>query len=543
MKDRPGKPPLPIFEDAALAKMVNNDQLDCKQFLQPRHEYLRQNMNTGEQWLRPIYQNVQTVMEYSAMLHKATERRQLQEIKELLERIAKLDNHTAAIHATFKDTFQIMHDQKVSLDKELTILKRQPVRDEAGMMNLKSNYEASWKSLQMDLKAQRDVLAIEEDLLSETAKSAFGPMKTIIITTQNGVVNRDTISSGSNKPFAGLRRSRPWVWVAGGIVLLVLIGLGIGLGVGLTSRSRNKNSGNSSDVVNNGTGAEALASSSSVSSSTSSIDIMSSQSMPVPTTGSTAPTATYKVRPSRAEAVARWLPTAGETWEIALIRPPNNTAASVTAFDLDLFDNSQSFIANLQRNGHKVICYFSAGSFEDWRPDAQNFNKEDYGEAMDGWPGEWWLNINSQNVRNIMASRIALAQSKGCDAVDPDNINGYQNPTGFDLTEKDSISYLDFMASEAHERGMSIGLKNGGAIVANVVQFMDFCVQESCVAYNECEPYRTFLEYNSPVFHIEYPEESNMAIAEICSPTNGAQGFSTVIKRLSLDDWTVLCPS
>ncbi|KAK6355335.1 hypothetical protein TWF696_004445 [Orbilia brochopaga] len=162
---------------------------------------------------------------------------------------------------------------------------------------------------------------------------------------------------------------------------------------------------------------------------------------------------------------------------------------------------------------------------------------------MNDWAGEWWLDTNSQNVRDIVTNRIALAQSKGCHAVDPDNINGYQNPTGFNLTESDATSFLEFMATEAHGRGMSIGLKNGGAIVPKVVQFMDFCVQESCVAYGECEPYRTFLEYNSPVFHIEYPDESGMTVAEICSPNNGAQGFSTIIKHLNLDDWTQYCPS
>ncbi|RVD87658.1 uncharacterized protein DFL_001877 [Arthrobotrys flagrans] len=161
---------------------------------------------------------------------------------------------------------------------------------------------------------------------------------------------------------------------------------------------------------------------------------------------------------------------------------------------------------------------------------------------MDGWDGEWWLDTNSKNVRDIVSDRIALAQAKGCDAIDPDNINGYQNPTGFNLTEDDAVSFLEFMAGEAHGRGMAIGLKNGGAIVDDVVEYMDFCVQESCVAYNECGPYRAFLEYNSPVFHLEYPDESEMTAAEICSPKNGAQGFSTLIKHLILDDWTEYCP-
>ncbi|KAF3941665.1 hypothetical protein ABW19_dt0205771 [Dactylella cylindrospora] len=324
-------------------------------------------------------------------------------------------------------------------------------------------------------------------------------------------------------PLAKLKCSRLLWWILGAVIVLA-IGLGVGLGVGLTRRS----SSDSQDVNNTPSSNE---------------DVVSGFASATSQTATTSPTTTYKIRPSQTAAAAYWQPTAGTTWDIALIAPPNDTEASLGAIDLDLFDNSLSFIANLKSQGHKVICYFSAGSYEDWREDAGNFTESDYGEAMDGWEGEWWLDINSDHVRSIMTSRIQLAQDKGCDAVDPDNINGYQNPTGFNQTEDDAIDFLKFLAEESHERGMAIGLKNGGTIVDKVIDFMDFCVQESCVAYDECQPYHLFLDYNSPVFHIEYPDESNMTVAEICSPDNGAQGFSTIIKHLKLDDWVEFCPS
>ncbi|EPS36898.1 hypothetical protein H072_9522 [Dactylellina haptotyla CBS 200.50] len=358
--------------------------------------------------------------------------------------------------------------------------------------------------------------------------------KNITITTKTGVVKKGSVASESSKPLAKLKRNRPCLWILGGVILLVLIGLGVGLGVGLTRGSRSSDQDSSNDTSssnqNQGRGTSVVST------------IGASPTSRTSAGTSVSPTATYKQRPS-GTAVPQWQPTAGETWQITLVRPPNNTDSSVGAFDIDLFDNSLAFFANLKLKGHKVICYFSAGSYEDWRPDAKNFTKKDYGKAMNNWAGEWWLDTNSQNVRDIMANRIELAQSKGCDAIDPDNINGYQNPTGFNLTEKDAISFLEFMATEAHQRGLAIGLKNGGALVADVVEFMDFCVQESCVAYDECGPYREFLEYNSPVFHIEYPDESNMTVAEICSPKSGAEGFSTIIKHLILDDWTEYCPS
>jgi hypothetical protein len=42
-----------------------------------------------------------------------------------------------------------------------------------------------------------------------------------------------------------------------------------------------------------------------------------------------------------------------------------------------------------------------------------------------GWEKEKWLNLNSDNVRQIMAKRLELAAEKGCDAVDPDNMDAY----------------------------------------------------------------------------------------------------------------------
>jgi hypothetical protein len=75
--------------------------------------------------------------------------------------------------------------------------------------------------------------------------------------------------------------------------------------------------------------------------------------------------------------------------------------------------------------GKKVICYFSAGSYESWRSDAKDFSNGDLGNNLDDWPGEKWLKLSSENVRGIMKKRVALAREKRCDAVDPDNVDGY----------------------------------------------------------------------------------------------------------------------
>lgn len=76
--------------------------------------------------------------------------------------------------------------------------------------------------------------------------------------------------------------------------------------------------------------------------------------------------------------------------------------------------------------GKKVICYFSAGSREDWRADAKNYATSDYGAPLDPeWEGENWVDVKSTNVRAIVEQRIQRAAEAGCHAVDPDNVDGY----------------------------------------------------------------------------------------------------------------------
>lgn len=125
-----------------------------------------------------------------------------------------------------------------------------------------------------------------------------------------------------------------------------------------------------------------------------------------------------------------WKPAVGTSWQIILqkaIKLSNDGAVTpdTEVYDLDVFDNDAETFAKLNSSGIKVICYFSAGSYEDWRDDKGKFEQSDMGKPLDGWPGERWLNVSSPKVRSIMKDRIKLAASKGCLAIDPDNVDGY----------------------------------------------------------------------------------------------------------------------
>lgn len=198
-----------------------------------------------------------------------------------------------------------------------------------------------------------------------------------------------------------------------------------------------------------------------------------------------------------------WQPRLASTWNYQIDGPiPANHTGTYDVWDIDLFENEISTIASLQNKGSQVICYFSAGSYENWRPDAHNFTKADLGKGLDGWPGEQWLNVSSPNVRKIMLARLDMAVEKSCDGVDPDNMDGYNNDNGLNLTQEDAIDYMNFLANAAHSRGLSIGLKNAGEIVQEVVGLVQWSVNEACVAYEECATFDPFVAVGKPVFHV-----------------------------------------
>lgn len=245
-----------------------------------------------------------------------------------------------------------------------------------------------------------------------------------------------------------------------------------------------------------------------------------------------------------------WQPKVGATWNYQINGAlPQKPVGKYDVWDIDLFDNNATTISALQKAGSSVVCYFSGGSYEDWRADASNFSKSDLGKDLSGWPGENWINISSPSVRKIMLARLDVAVQKGCDGVDPDNMDGYNNDNGLGLTAQDSINYVKFLADAAHQRNLSIGLKNAGEIVPQVVDVIQYSVNEACVAYDECSLWSPLIQASKPVFHVEYPKgpDVNNFIAisssnktKICN-AQGEGKFSTIIKNQNLDGWIEAC--
>ena len=215
-----------------------------------------------------------------------------------------------------------------------------------------------------------------------------------------------------------------------------------------------------------------------------------------------------------------------------------NTAYSVEIYDIDLFDSSTTLIQQLQSTGHRVICYFSAGSYENWRSDKNQFSNNVLGNTLDGWPNERWLDIRANNVHSVMKARLDLAQQKGCDGVEPDNMDAYTNNSGFNLNANDQLAYNRFIANEAHLRNLSVGLKNDLDQIAALVDYYDFSVNEQCFEYSECDTLAPFINNGKPVLNAEYKEEyvnSAPSRLSLCNDATSRQ-FSTLVLPLDLND-------
>lgn len=232
-----------------------------------------------------------------------------------------------------------------------------------------------------------------------------------------------------------------------------------------------------------------------------------------------------------------WVPRVGDTWQWQL-RGVVNTSYDVSVYDVDLFDTPQATIDALRLAGKRVVCYFSAGSSEDWRSDHVRFAAADMGNPLDQWPGERWLDTRSANVRAIMSARLDLAASKRCDGVEPDNMDGYANAPGFALTAESQLDYNRFIANQARARGLAVGLKNDVDQLAALEPYFDFAVNEQCHQYGECGGYAVFTTRGKPVFNAEYASTwatDATARAELCIAAR-ADNLRTLVLAEALDD-------
>jgi hypothetical protein len=248
------------------------------------------------------------------------------------------------------------------------------------------------------------------------------------------------------------------------------------------------------------------------------------------------PTPTSVVVPS---AAGWWHPSVGLSWQWQLSDPEIDPSIEADVYDVDL-DVDAAIIDELHAKGRRVICYISVGSYEDWRPDKDQFPAEVLGNDYDGWPGEKWLDIRRIDLlAPIMLARMDLCASRGFDALEPDNMEIYDNDTGYPLTYDDQLKYALWLAGEAHQRGLAIGQKNASDQTGALVDIYDFAITEDYFFYDEAEMMTPYIEAGKPVFAAEYTDLPGDFVA-FCKKSKEFN-FSTIRKNRSLDAWVEFC--
>jgi hypothetical protein len=251
---------------------------------------------------------------------------------------------------------------------------------------------------------------------------------------------------------------------------------------------------------------------------------------PSPTTTAAPPPGPFPTGAPAPPTAAWWQPTVGVTWQWQLSGELDlDVAADV--FEIDWETTTAADVAALHAQGKRVLCYVSAGSWEAFRPDVDAFPEEVLGDPLEGFPDERWLDVRRVDVLlPIIERRFDTCRDKGFDGVEADNVDGYANPSGFDLTGEDQLAYNHALADLAHSRGLAIALKNDLDQVPELVDSFDLAVNEQCVEFDECEVLAAFIEQGKPVLHAEYSFD-DMSFCAVTVPL----GFSSIAKHEELD--------
>jgi hypothetical protein len=212
-----------------------------------------------------------------------------------------------------------------------------------------------------------------------------------------------------------------------------------------------------------------------------------------------------------------WTPPQRLTWYWQLQGKMKNFQP-VAAFDIDGFDNSAAEVSALHGEGKHVICYIDVGTGENWRPDYGSFPESVLG-APNGWPGERWLDIRRLDVLGpIMEKRFQMCREKGFDAVEPDNMDGFSNQSGFPLSAQDQLTFDEWVASAVHSLGLAVFQKNDPEQVAQLQPAFDGALTEQCNQFHECSSFQPYLAAGKPVINAEY----RLSLRRFCAADNAA---------------------
>jgi hypothetical protein len=246
------------------------------------------------------------------------------------------------------------------------------------------------------------------------------------------------------------------------------------------------------------------------------------------------------------QGLAQYASTGGINVNIGSVPFTGGAAVTPSVFDIDLYVDqavsgnnttlNTAAVNAIHASGRKAICYVSAGTWENWRVDANQFPPSVLG-SKNGWPGEKWLDIRQTSILlPIMDARVQKCRQAGFDGVEWDNVDGFSNRSGFPLTAADQLAYNASLANLAHSYGLTVALKNDVEQVPDLAAYFDYAVNEQCQQYNECGNYTTyFINAGKTTFQVEY----KLSLTKFCPAANAANR-NAITKTYDLFDtpWT-----
>ena len=132
-----------------------------------------------------------------------------------------------------------------------------------------------------------------------------------------------------------------------------------------------------------------------------------------------------------------------------------------------------------------------------------------------------------------MIKRFQMCKEKGFDAVEPDNMDGFENKSGFPLTAAQQLTYDEWVADEVHSLGMAVLQKNDGEQTKQLEPYFDGALDEQCNQYSECSSFQPYLTAGKPVLNAEY----DLSASSFCAVDNAA-GIMGARYDLELDGKT-----
>ncbi len=188
-------------------------------------------------------------------------------------------------------------------------------------------------------------------------------------------------------------------------------------------------------------------------------------------------------------------------WQIGRVTPLQRTGArAVDIYDIDGFLTTSAQVRAIRTSWQastlphpKAICYLDL-AWEDYRPDGSpaprgSFPADTLGNIYFGFSQERWVDLRQLDaLKPMLDERITMCARKGFDAVELDDIDGFDPPskTGFHLTPGDAQNFLAYAFNEIHRLGMTGLWKNSPYLSWWARSYADGAIVEECYLGHAC---------------------------------------------------------